>query len=352
MTADQRRRARRLALALALPLAAAVVLAAPPAAAGPETALRELASGQIKKGVRSIGMGGDGATWGNYSLVYNDADTALVDYGIVRYSDTGNTMSFAAVGFTTPRFWRDMALYVIALSQHGTGLRVWTETPAAPGKPPSLGDGSNQAVFLKLAMPITRTVSAGILLSYELSNMTLLPDGGAAPIRFETAWRPSGGAGVTWAPAKWLLTGVRVILGHDEETRTQGTSVKTGLLRSYEYRAGAAFMLWPGGVLDGGVAILDRYDGVADNKTLKVGPTVGIEQALVPKRVWARAGLDETTWGGGMSVKVASFKLDLAYMHDMAAARTNDVFGKKNVAFFGTLTYDYGSLFRKQPPPR
>lgn len=35
----------------------------------PEFSLREFASGQIKKGVRSIGMGGDGATWGNYSLV-------------------------------------------------------------------------------------------------------------------------------------------------------------------------------------------------------------------------------------------------------------------------------------------
>jgi hypothetical protein len=38
--------------------------------AGPETALREFAGGQVKKGVRTIGMGGDGATTGNYALVY------------------------------------------------------------------------------------------------------------------------------------------------------------------------------------------------------------------------------------------------------------------------------------------
>ena len=31
------------------------------ASAGPETSMRELASGQVKKGVRTIGMGGDGA---------------------------------------------------------------------------------------------------------------------------------------------------------------------------------------------------------------------------------------------------------------------------------------------------
>jgi hypothetical protein len=336
--------ARRVLVAFVLALFLA--LSPRPASAGPETALRELASGQIKKGVRSIGMGGDGATWGNYSLVYNDADTALLDYGIVRYSDTGNTMSFTAVGFTSPKFWDDAALYLIALSQHGTGLHVWTLTPAAPGKPPSTGDGSNQAVFLKLAKPITKTVSVGILLSYELSQMTLIPDAGGAPIRFETSWRPSGGAGLTWKPTSWLLTGVRVILGHDEETRAQGAAVKSGFLRSYEYRAGVSLMLWPGGVLDGGVAVLDRYNGIEDSKLLKAAPTVGAEQALVPKKVWVRAGLDETTWGGGMSVKLGDFKLDLAYLHDMAASRTNDVFGKRNVAFFGTLNYDYGGLLK------
>jgi hypothetical protein len=333
---------------------ASLALLVRPAAAGPETALRELASGQIKKGVRSIGMGGDGATGGNYSLVYNDAETALLDYGIVRYTDTGSTASFTAIAFTTPRFWGDAALYLIALSQHATDLRVWTLTPAAPAKPPSTGDGSNQAVFLKFAKPLGKTVSVGLLLSYELSQMTLVPDGGGAPIRFQTSWRPSGGAGLTWKPAPWLLAGVRVILGHDEETRAQASAVKTGFLRSYEYRAGAALMLWPGGVLDGGVAVLDRYNGVEDTKTIKVGPTVGVEQALVPKKVWIRAGLDETTWGGGMSAKLGPIKVDLAYLHDMAAARTNDVFGKKNVAFFGTLTYDYTGLRRAltSPPGR
>lgn len=47
-------------------LAAAAAAAAPPAARAqsPELAIRELAWGQIKKGVRAIGFGGDGATWG------------------------------------------------------------------------------------------------------------------------------------------------------------------------------------------------------------------------------------------------------------------------------------------------
>src|SRR5215472_9278910 len=85
--------------------------------AGPETALREFAGGQIKKGVRTIGMGGDGATTGNYALVYKDAGGALFDEGLVRFGDTGNFFTFSAAGFTTPPFWDDAAFYFLAVGQ-------------------------------------------------------------------------------------------------------------------------------------------------------------------------------------------------------------------------------------------
>jgi len=54
-------------------------------AQSPELSLREFASGQIKKGVRSIGFGGDGATGGNYALVYRDAGGAFVAAGWWRW---------------------------------------------------------------------------------------------------------------------------------------------------------------------------------------------------------------------------------------------------------------------------
>ena len=47
-------------------------------AQSPELTMRDFSSSQIKKGVRSIGFGGDGATWGNYGLVWKDAGTALI----------------------------------------------------------------------------------------------------------------------------------------------------------------------------------------------------------------------------------------------------------------------------------
>jgi hypothetical protein len=71
-------------------------------AQSPELAMRDFSSGQIKKGARSIGFGGDGATWGNYGLVWKDADSGLVDYSDTHFTN-GNDFQFYAVGVNTPR---------------------------------------------------------------------------------------------------------------------------------------------------------------------------------------------------------------------------------------------------------
>jgi len=178
---------RRAPRVFAAALLFALIGACPRVEAGPEISLREFASGQIKKGVRSIGMGGDGATLGNYSLVWRDAGSAVLDDGAVHYGDTGNSFTFTAVGFTTPSFWDDAAVYVIAMSQQASAIRTWTETGPSASKPPSTGEGSNQAVFVKAAKPLGAGFSLGILLPYELSQMTLLPDGGSTPLVFRTA---------------------------------------------------------------------------------------------------------------------------------------------------------------------
>lgn len=309
--------------------------------AGPEIALREFASGQIKKGVRSIGMGGDGATFGNYALIYRDAGTAVLDYGLVHYGDTGNQFTFTAVGFTSPRFWNDAALYVIAMSQHANDVHVWSLTAPSITKPPSTADGSNQAIFVKFAKPITDTLSAGILLSYELSQMTLLPDSGGSAITYRTAWRPSGGAGVTWQPSPLLLMGARALLSNDWESRLENNTSRSGFARSYEYRLGAALLPWDGTIFDVGVAALDRHNALDATSSFKVAPTIGAEQALLPKRLWVRAGLDETTWTAGVSGAVSPFKLDIAVLRNLGVERTNNVFGKRNVGAFATLTLEY-----------
>ena len=329
-------------------LALAVVLSARPATAGPETALREFAGGQVKKGVRTIGMGGDGATTGNYALVYRDAGGALFDEGVVRFQDTGNLFTFSAVGFTTPTFWKDAAFYIIALGQSASNARVWDFAPSA-AHPPSRGDLADTSVFVKFAKPLSATWSLGLMGAYELSEAALVPDDGAAPIRFRTSYLPSGGAGLHWHPDEHWQAGVRVILNHDSETRTQAAASRTGLLRSYEYRLGLAYSPWAGTFLDVGGVALDRSNGLEGTSTFDVRPTLGAEQALVPKRVWARAGLDETTWTTGMSVTWKPIKLDLAYLYNLASARTADVFGRHNTSLIATINFDYETAFSNHP---
>jgi hypothetical protein len=326
---------------------AAMSLATSQAAAGPETALREFAGGQVKKGVRTIGMGGDGATTGNYALVYKDAGGALFDEGLVRFQDTGNFFTFSAVGFTTPKIWDDAAFYVIALGQRAVGVRVWDDVPSA-SHPPSRGDLSDTSVFVKFAKPLSRTWSIGFMGAYELSQATLLPDSGAPPIEFRTSYLPSGGFGLHWHPDEHWQAGARVILNHDEEERRQAGASKSGLLRSYEYRLGVAYSPWAGTLFDVGGVALDRSNGLEGTSTFDVHPAVGAEQALVAKRVWVRGGLDETTWTTGMSVAFKPFKIDLAYLYNLAAARTGDVFGRRNTSLIATINFQYDALFSKR----
>jgi hypothetical protein len=326
----------------------ALVSAERMAAAGPETALREFAGGQIKKGVRTIGMGGDGATTGNYALVYKDAGGAIFDQGVVHFLDTGNLFTFSAVGFTTPSFWNDSAFYVIAVGQQGNGVRLWDLSAPSPSKPPSVGDLSDTSVFIKFAKPLGKAWSVGLMGAFELSQASLLPNNGAAPIRFHTSYLPSGGAGIHWHPDEHWQAGARIILNHDNETRTQGATSKSGLLRSYEYRVGIGYSPWKGTLLDVGGDALDRSNGLEGTSTFDVYPTVGAEQWLVPKRVWVRGGLDETTWTTGLSVAFAPIKIDIAYLYNLAASRTQNVFGKRNTSLIATINFQYDALFSKR----
>lgn len=329
-----------------LAVALAGVLAASLAHAGPETDLRALASETVQSGVRSIGMGGDGATTGNYALAFRESGTASLDGGVVRYSDTADAMSFVAGKFTTAPFWDGAALSATVLSQRATDVRVWDYTPPSKLEPPSLGDGSSQEVLAILAKPLSRTVSVGVMLSYVQSQMTLLPLVGTPPIRYETAWLPSGGLGIHWHPDEHWEVGARITLSNDEETRDDASGLRSGLVREYDARLGAGWSPWHGARFDAGFVARTQGSDVdaslrLPSTTFKVFPTVGVEQALVPGRVWARAGLDERTWTTGLSLRARPVTVDLAYLYDIALSGIDEVFGQRNASLLATLRFDY-----------
>ncbi len=117
-----------------------------------------------------MGLGGDGATWGNYALVWKDADSGLVDNGDTTYTN-GNDFHFSAIGLTSPSLWHDLTIYVIAMSQGTNDVKFDAKAPGlGPGSVTLVGDGSDQAFFTKIAVPLGQGFSVGVLLAYETSQ--------------------------------------------------------------------------------------------------------------------------------------------------------------------------------------
>lgn len=311
----------------------------------PELAMRDFSSGQIKKGVRSIGFGGDGATWGSYGLVWRDAGTALVDYGDTSYSN-GNDLHFEALGATTPPLWHDLAVYVIAMTESTNDLELKLKSPGlGPTATPVSGHGTDNALFSKLALPLGHGVSAGVLLSYEVSrfdgNTVSAPVG---EIRYETYWRPSGGFGIAWQPDNRLMLGFRALLNNDLERRIDPAGTSEGLARSAEFRVGGSVVPWEGALIDVGGTHLERRNAIAGTHTVSHEPNIGFEQSLWARRLTLRVGVDETSPTAGLSARLPPLNLDLAYVRNMARSRVGELFGTRANSILATFTLDYDSL--------
>jgi hypothetical protein len=336
-------------LALLLVVAGTCAFPGQARAQSPELSMREFSSSQIKKGVRSIGFGGDGATWGNYALVWRDADTAIADYGDTHFTN-GNNFHFSAVGLTTPPLWHKLAIYVIGMQQDSNNVNFNGKSAGFGPKPVSLtGKGTDHALFSKIAMPLGKGFSAGILLAYETSQFNATPAANLSlttqqTVRYETQWRPSGGFGLAWQPDKRLLFGFRGLISNDLERRTDPAGAVQGHVHSAEFRLGGSFMPWQGALVDVGGTRLARRNNLAGTNTLVYHGTLGFEQELLNKRLAARFGLDETSPTAGLSFKFSRFKLDSAYVDNMGRSRVGNLFGTRSNSILFTFTVDYSRL--------
>ena len=314
-------------------------------AQSPELAMREFSSGQIKKGVRSIGFGGDGATWGNYGLVWLDAGTALFDVADTHYTN-GNDFHFEAVGVTSPSLWHHLAIYAIAMFQDTNNVQFNARSPGlGRAAVPLKGSGSDDAVFIKIAMPLAKGFSAGVLLSHETSEFDAVAGSGQA-VHYGTQWRPSGGFGVAWQPSKKLLFGFRLLSNNDLERRTDAAGLMEGAANTLELRLGGSVSPWHGALIDLGGTRVDRRNSLARTQVVVFHPNVGFEQSLLGKVLTLRFGLDETSPTAGGSVKVSRLKIDAAYVRNMAKSRVGNLFGPDSNSLLVTVNFDY----RKRPP--
>jgi len=319
------------------------------AQASPELSMRDFASAQVKKGVRSIGFGGDGATWGNYALVWKDADSALVDYADTSFTN-GNDFHFSAVGVTSPSLWHDLAIYIIALDESTNEVHFRTKSPGlGPGAVPLTGTGADHALFSKIALPLGQGFSAGVLLSYETSQFDAAADTNASnTIHYETQWRPSGGFGVTWQPNPRVLIGARALLNSDEERRTGSAGTPEGIAHSREYRLGASVAPWAGALIDVGTTRLEKWNALSATHSIDWEPNLGFEQWFIDRRLALRFGKDEASLTAGLSWKLAPFDVGLAYVNNMAHNRVGNLFGTNSNSLFATVTLDYGSFLHKR----
>jgi hypothetical protein len=318
-------------------------------AQSPEISLREFASGQIKKGVRSIGMGGDGATWGNYALVWKDSCTALLDAGSTRYNN-GNNFGFDAVGVTTPSLWHGMTIYAIALSQNANDVSAFLKSPGlGPVAVPTHGDGNDQALFVKAALPLNKQFSFGILLSYERSQYDAAADntpGGF--VRYQTNWLPSGGFGLTYQPAPSFLFGFRALFNQDMEKRIDNTGSVEGLAASQEYRLGASVGIWKDALIDIGGNFRGKQNHIVGTSSSQVKPNIGFEQNLWNRHFAFRAGVDETSATGGFTLKFQPVSVDLAYVNNIGIARVGNLFGESSNSVIATIIFNYGYFISKR----
>jgi hypothetical protein len=314
----------------------------------PELSMRDFASSQIKKGARTLGLGGDGATWGNYGLVWHDAGTALVDYGDTAFSN-GNDFHFFALGATTPTFWDDVAVYLIAMREESNTVRFRLKAPGLGTAATDVaGQGVDNALFSKVAMPLGHDVSAGLMFAWEHSHFDAAAvSTPASTARYETVWRPSGGAGLTWQPDARLLVGLRTIFNNDLERRIDSTGVKEGLSRSFELRLGVSASLWPGALIDVGGTRLEKRNSIASSHSEHVEPNIGFEQAFLARRLVLRFGVDESSPTAGFSVKFHPVAFDVAYVRNLSRARVGEYFGTQSDTVIATLSLDYKALYER-----
>jgi len=311
-------------------------------AQSPEMSMREFATSQIKKGSRSIGFGGDGATWGNYSMVLKDHDTALGDFGQTLYTN-GNRFHFEAVGITSPMLWRRLVIYEIVAAEETNQVGFSAKSPALGSKAVNVtGTGSDLGEFTKIAVTLPKDVIFGVLVVHETSKFDVASDADPSQtIHYQTHWRPSVGVGVTWQPNKWLLFGSRGLFNNDHEERTDGLGPEYGMVRSREARWGGSALLWKGALVDGAATRLFKSNGLAGTRTTAIHPNLGFEQAFADGRYAVRFGRDETSPTAGATYRHGRMKFDGAYVNNMGQSRVGTLFGSHSNSFVLTLTMDY-----------
>jgi hypothetical protein len=95
---------------------------------------------------------------------------------------------------------------------------------------------------------------------------------------------------------------------------------------------------------------LKKRNEIAGTHFVKTFPNLGFEQNLFNNAFSFRFGLDETSPTAGITLKYKPWRLDVAYVHDMALGRAGEVFGTTSDSVILSLTWDYSGLSTPSAP--
>ena len=254
------------------------------------------------------------------------------------------------MGVTLPPFKHGITLYAIALSQYAANIATTLKHPGSGGMADAVhGDGNNQSVFVKAAMPLGKGFSLGVLFSYERSQFDAVSDNTAGQyVRYRTGWVPSGGFGVTWQPSSRFLFGFRALFNNDMEKRVDNAGTSTGSNNTQEYRIGMSVGLWQGALADVGGNIRHRSNQLYNTKNTATEPNIGFEQNLWRRHFAFRFGVDETSGTGGITLRFSPLVIDIAYVHNLAAERVGNIFGTTSNSIISTIVFDFGKFRRNK----
>ncbi len=311
-------------------------------AQSPEMTMREFATSQIKKGCRSIGFGGDGATWGNYSVLWRDHNTVLADYGQTTYTN-GNNFRFEAAAITSPLLWHRLVIYEIAAAEQTNQVGLSVKSPGlGSGSVKVTGTGSDIGAFTKFALVLPKGFAVGGLVARETSSFNVASDADPGQtVSYQTHWRPTGGIGLTWQPSKRFLFGSRYVFNNDHEERTDSLGTEYGMVRSRELRWGGSAALWKGALVDGAATRLFKSNALAGTRSTQTHPNLGFEQAFANGRFALRFGRDETSPTAGATYRYRRLKIDGAYVNNMGQSRVGTLFGTHSNSGVVTVTVDF-----------
>jgi hypothetical protein len=107
-------------------------------------------------------------------------------------------------------------------------------------------------------------------------------------------------------------------------------------------------IVWKNGLIDIGGNFRSKQNHIAGTSSSQIKPNIGFEQNLWNRHFAFRAGVDETSGTGGVSLKFQPVTIDIAYINNIGIVRVGNLFGESSNSLIATMIFNYGYFMSKK----